>query len=139
MTSVDFPFTTLNQEMEILHEIDPVKSSGIGKLVRMYVKFLLTRKGTNLDDPAYGTYLIDIIGSTTDKEGLLVKSQVVEAVNTANKWFNEMQLTGKVDDESMLREGRIVSVSYEADGGRVVLRLALYNQKGRVAVFGLAL
>lgn len=139
MITFDLPFTTLNPELEVLHELDPVKSAGIEKLVRMYVKCLLTRKGSNLDDPGYGTNLIDIIGSTTDREGMSVKAKVVEAVSAANKWFLKMQMTEKTEDDAMLREGRIVGVGYEADGGKVNLRLALINTKGRSAVFGLAL
>lgn len=141
MITVDFPFTTLNADLEVLHEIDPAKSSGMEKLVRMYVKFLLTRKGSNLDDPGYGTNLIDIIGSTTDKEGVSVKAKVVEAVNATNKWFREMQMqiAGKAEDDAMLKEGKIVSVGYEADGGNAKLRLVLINTKGRSAVFGLTL
>ena len=139
MITFDLPFTTLSAELEVLHELDPVKSAGIEKLVRMYVKFLLTQKGSNLDDQGYGTNLVDIIGSTTDKDGMSVKAKVVEAVSTANKWFLKMQMAEKTEEDAMLREGRIVSVGYEADGGKVNLRLALINMKGRSAVFGLAL
>lgn len=139
MITFDFPFTTLSPEWEVLHSIDPIKSSGIEKLVRMYVKYLLTRKGSNLDDPSYGTNLTDIVGSTTDKEGMSVKAKVVEAVSTANRWFREMQMTEKTEDEAMLKEGRIDSVGYEADGGKVNLRLVLINNTGRSAVFGLVL
>lgn len=139
MIAFDLPFTTLSPDWEVLHGMDSVKSSGIEKLVRMYVKFLLTRKGSNVDDPSYGTNLIDIIGSATDKEGMAVKAKVVEAVSATNKWFREMQMTEKAEDEAMLKEGRIVSVGYEADGGKVSLRLVLINNTGRSAVFGLTL
>lgn len=139
MITIDLPFTTLSPEWEVLHSINPAKSGGIEKLVRMYVKFLLTRKGSNLDDPSYGTYLIDIVGSTTDKAGMAVKAKVVEAVSATNKWFKEMQMTGKAEDEAMLKEGRIVSVGYEVDGGEVSLKLILINKTGRSAVFGLVL
>lgn len=139
MITFDFPFTTLSPEMEVLHQIHPSKSSGMEKLVRMYVKCLLTRKGSNLDDPSYGTNLIDIIGSTTDKAGLSVKAKVMEAVSATNKWFKEMQMTAKTEDEAMLKEGRVMGVDYEADGGKVNLKLILINNKGRSAVFGLAL
>lgn len=138
MITFDFPFTTLSPEWEVLHAIDPVKSSGIEKLIRMYVKFLLTRKGSNLDDPSYGTNLIDIIGSTTDKEGMSVKAKVIEAVSATNKWFRETQMTEKAEDEAMLKEGKVISVGYKADGGKVNLRLVLINNTGRSAVFGLA-
>ena len=139
MITFDLPFTTLSPEWEILHTIDPVKSSGIEKLIRMYVKFLLTRKGSDIDDPSYGTNLIDIIGSATDKEGMAVKAKVVAAVSATNKWFREMQMTDKAEDEAMLKEGRIINVGYEADGGKVNLRLVLVNNTGRSAVFGLVL
>ena len=139
MITFDFPFTTLSPEWEVLHGIDTVKSSGIEKLVRMYVKFLLTRKGSNLDDPGYGTNLIDIIGSTTDKAGMSVKAKVIEAVGATNRWFKETQMTERAEDEAMLREGRIISVGYEPDGGKVSLRLVLVNNTGRSAVFGLVL
>jgi hypothetical protein len=135
----DLPFTTLSPEWEVLHGIDTMKSSGIEKLVRMYVKFLLTRKGSNLDDPSYGTNLIDIIGSVTDKEGMAVKAKVIEAVSATNKWFKEMQMTEKAEDGAMLKEGKIISVGYEPDGGKVSLRLVLINNTGRSAVFGLIL
>lgn len=139
MTTFDLPFTTLSPEWEVLHSMSPVKSSGIEKLVRMYVKFLLTRKGSNVDDPSYGTNLIDIVGSTTDKEGMAVKAKVIEAVSATNKWFREMQMTEKAENEAMLKEGRIISVGYEAGGGKVNLRLVLINNTGRSAVFGLVL
>jgi len=139
MISFDFPFTTLSPEWEVLHSIDPIKSSGIEKLVRMYAKFLLTRKGSNLDDPSYGTNLIDIIGSTTDKAGMSAKAKVVEAVSATNRWFKEMQMAERAEDEAMLKEGRIVSVTYEPDGGKISLKLVLVNSTGRSAVFGLVL
>jgi len=133
----DLPFTTLSDEWEVLHKIGTAKSRGIDKLVRMYVKCLLTKKGTNLDDPSYGTDLIDIIGSATDKAGMSVKAKVVEAVGAANRWFKEMQITQKAEDEAMLKDGRIVSVGYEVDGGHVSLKLMLINNTGKSAVFGL--
>ena len=142
MITFDLPFTTLKLEsLEVLHDLDPVKSGGMEKLVRMYVKFLLTNKGSNLDDPGYGASLADIIGTTTDKEGMSVKTKVIEAVSATNKWFREMQMqtAGKAEDDAMLKEGKIVSVGYEADGGKVNLRLVLINMKGRSAVFGLTL
>lgn len=139
MTTFDFPFTRIGPEYEILHATDSIKSHGMEKLVRMYVKFLLTRKGSNLDDSGYGTNLIDIIGSTTDKAGMIVKEKVIEAVRTTNHWLKEMQMTNKAEDDAMLSEGKIVDVTYEPDGGKVVLKLLLINAKGRSAVFSLLL
>lgn len=139
MITRDFSFTHLDSDFEVLYEMGTARLSGIEKLAQMYIKLLLTRRGSNVDDLSYGTDLIDIIGSTTDKSGQIVKAKVVAAVKDANKWIREMQISHPVEDDEMLRDGKIVQVDYDANMGKVSLKLLLMNNRGRSIAFGLGL
>lgn len=139
MPTQDFAFTQLDADFEVQYQINPARQLGIWKLAQLYVKLLLTRRGSNIDDLSYGTNLIDIVGSTTDRDGQIVKTKVIEAVRDANRWMREMQISNPVGDDEMLREGKIVKVDYDADAGKVNLKLLLMNNKGRSIAFGLLL
>lgn len=139
MITRDFSFTHLDSDLEVLYEMGTARLSGIEKLAQMYIKLLLTRRGSNVDDLSYGTDLIDIIGSTTDKSGQIVKGKVVGAVKDANRWIREMQISNPVEDDEMLRDGKIVQVDYDANMGKVSLKLLLMNNRGRSIAFGLGL
>lgn len=139
MITRDFSFTHLDSDLEVLYEMGTARLSGIEKLAQMYIKLLLTRRGSNVDDLSYGTDLIDIIGSTTDKSGQIVKAKVVGAVKDANRWIREMQISNPVEDDEMLRDGKIVQVDYDANMGKVSLKLLLMNNRGRSIAFGLGL
>lgn len=134
----DFAFTSLDEDNTVLYLINPLKSRGIEKLARLYIKALITQKGSNLDDPGYGTQLIEIAGSTTDKDGHIVRAKVVEAVRSAVDWFTSMQLNHPVDADEMLREVKILDVSYDMQTGQVDIKLYLLNKTGKMVVFGLA-
>lgn len=139
MVTQDFAFTRLDTNFEVQYQINSAKQLGIGKLAQLYIKLLLTRRGSNIDDPSYGTNLIDIIGSTTDRNGQIVKTKIIEAVKDANKWMKEMQISNPVGDDETLRDGKILKVDYDVDAGKVNLKLLLMNNKGRSIAFGLLL
>ncbi len=139
MITRDFSFTQLDSDFEVLYEMGTTRMAGIEKLAQMYIKLLLTRRGSHVDDLSYGTDLIDIVGSTTDKGGQIVKAKVVAAVKDANKWIREMQISHPVEDDEMLRDGKIVKVDYDANMGKVSVKLLLMNNRGRSIAFGLGL
>lgn len=134
----DFAFTSLGEDNTVLYLINPSKSRGIEKLARLYIKALITRKGSNVDDSGYGTQLIEIAGSTTDRDGHMVRAKVVDAVRDAVNWFENMQLNHPVDAEEMLREVKILDVSYDVQTGQVDIKLYLLNNTGKMVAFGLA-
>lgn len=134
----DFAFTALDENNTVLYLINPSKSRGIEKLARLYIKALITLKGSNLDDAGYGTKLAEIAGSTTDKEGHIVRSKVVDAVRDAVNWFKNMQLNHPVDAAEMLKEVKILDISYDVQTGQVNIRLYLLSNTGKTVAFGLA-
>lgn len=134
----DFAFTSLAEDNAVLYLINPLKSRGIEKLARLYIKALITQKGSNVDDSGYGTQLIEIAGSTTDKDGHMVRAKVVDAVRDAVNWFENMQLNHPVDAEEMLKEVKILDVGYDVQTGQVNIKLYLLNNTGKMVAFGLA-
>lgn len=135
----DFAFTQLGTDDNVLYIVNPSPSTGIEKVARLYIKALLTQKGSNIDDLEYGTRLIEIAGSTTDKDGNIVRTKAVEAVRDAAAWLTNMQLNNPVDAEEMLKEVKIIDVDYDVQTGQVHIKLYLLNNTGKMIIFGLAI
>jgi hypothetical protein len=83
---------------------------GLGKLVNMFAKFLLTPVGTDPLDPSYGTDLPNLFGSNVDLRD--AHDLIVLAVDQASQAIREFQNGRDVPDDERLATATV---------GRVIL------------------
>ncbi len=101
----------------------PRKITGIQKVAQLFVKLLLTSKGSDLIYPQFGTAFSEYtvganLGSNQDELTAVIESSVQDAYTQAAKILN----TTSASDESSLDSVNLLGVDY-TDGMSVFLEL----------------
>ena len=135
--SYDLACMGLDENLQIRYKINTAKLQSSEKIVQMYVKFLLTDKGSYYDDLNYGAGLLSLVASTSDKAGHIIKQAIIEIIRHTNKWFMGMQLKYSTPPEDTLSDCKIAGIIFDANTGTLNVKLVLVNGNNRSVGFTL--
>lgn len=117
----------------------PKKTSGIERLIQLFVKILYSTRGSDILNPAVGGGLISITkrGYTTG-DGQRVIPEIVASISKADSDIKEMQKSIPLPQEERLVEAKLLSATMDANSGSVDCIVSLISQKGEVGAFCLS-
>lgn len=117
----------------------PSKTTGILRLVQLYVKTLLTRPGSDSFNPNYGGGLMRALGSTFSRgeRNSLVNDAAI-AVRSTNEQIIAIQARDpRLPLEEKLLTCTILSSTFSPDEAALRMELDLRNQTGNPAILNL--